>query len=171
MINILINNKQDFLNIDDGFKEFIKKCIKATLDYEKIEKNVQISYLFVDNDEIKKLNKKFRNKDTVTDVLSFPGYEDIKKVNSKILYLGDVVISCKRASKQAKEYNHSIKREIGYLTIHSILHLLGYDHKNDSDKKIMRSKEKDILRSIDLRRWNEKNTYSVINFFFIFSSM
>lgn len=152
MIDFLINNRQDFLKIDDSFKNFIKKCIKATLDYEKVEKNVQISFLFVGNEEIKKLNNKFRDKDKVTDVLSFPGYEDIEKVDSEILYLGDVVISCKRASLQAKEYNHSEKREIGYLTIHSILHLLGYDHKNESDKKIMRSKEKDILKSIDLRR-------------------
>lgn len=152
MIDILINSRQDFLNIDDEFKKFIKRCIKATLDYEKIEKDVQISYLFVDNQEIKKLNKKFRNKDTVTDVLSFPGYENLEEVNSKILYLGDIVISCKRANSQAKEYEHSLKREIGYLTIHSILHLLGYNHKNKFDKKIMRSKEKDILKSIDLRR-------------------
>lgn len=113
----------------------------------------EISLSFVELDEIHSINKEFRDKDAPTDVLSFPQYdckEDLP--GSGYVLLGDVVICPERAREQAAEYGHSVKRELTYLFVHSLLHLLGYDHMEEADKKIMRAKEETIMEIIGVTR-------------------
>lgn len=121
-------------------------------DYEKTLKEVfsfsteDFSIIFVTNKEIKALNKKYRNLNKVTDVLSFTSDEE---------YLGDIFISLKRAFKQAKQYGHSKKREIAFLAVHGYLHLLGYDHQTKEDEAEMILKQKEILNKANIKRSNE----------------
>ena len=120
------NNTNEEINY-----KLIEKVISEALRYEGVNDNTEVSVTIVDNEEIRKINNKFRNIDRATDVLSFPlidfDNESLPDDGSKI-YLGDIIISIERAKEQAKEYGHSIDREIGFLTAHSMLHLLGYDH-------------------------------------------
>lgn len=121
----------------------------------KVLCNTEVSVTIVDNEEIRKINNKFRNIDRATDVLSFPlidfDNESLPDDGSKI-YLGDIIISIERAKEQAKEYGHSIDREIGFLTAHSMLHLLGYDHMVPEEEKEMFAKQEEILNNLGLRR-------------------
>ena len=112
-----------------------------------------ISLTLVEPEEIKSLNAEYRNVDSVTDVLSFPQFEDKEQMPSEgELCLGDVVICVERAQQQAEEYGHSFEREMVYLLVHSLLHLLGYDHMDDDEKAIMREKEEHVMEHVDLRR-------------------
>lgn len=144
------NNTNEKINY-----ELIEKVISESLKYEGISNNAEISVTIVDNEEIRKINNKFRNIDKATDVLSFPlidfNAESLPEDNSKI-YLGDIIISIERAEEQAEEYGHSLDREIGFLTAHSMLHLLGYDHMIQEEEKIMFKKQEDILNNLGLRR-------------------
>ncbi len=150
-MDILIQNNTN-TNINN---KLITEVIKAVLDYECITDNCEISVTIVDNDEIHALNLKHRNMDRPTDVLSFPlidfTKEQLPSDGSKA-YLGDIVISIDKATEQAEEYGHSLDREIGFLTAHSMLHLLGYDHMTPEEEKIMFRKQEEILNSIGLRR-------------------
>lgn len=113
----------------------------------------EISLTLVEPEEIKSLNAEYRNVDSVTDVLSFPQFEDKEQMPSEgELCLGDVVICVERAQQQAEEYGHSFEREMVYLLVHSLLHLLGYDHMDDDEKAIMREKEEHVIEHVDLRR-------------------
>ena len=108
-----------------------------------IKKEAEISVVFTDDEEIKEINNNFRNIDSSTDVLSFPQYDffeegDISHITDNVLILGDVIISLEHAKAQSIEFNHSLNREVGYLTAHSMLHLLGYDHLEDEEKIRMR---------------------------------
>ncbi|HAS73511.1 MAG TPA: rRNA maturation RNase YbeY [Clostridiales bacterium UBA8960] len=136
----------------EDLKELIVKATDKVLECEGFDVEGEVSILFVDDNRIKSLNNEFRHKNEVTDVLSFPQYDSIKDdgLNEPFIYLGDVVISLEQAKRQAEEFGHSIEREIVYLTIHSMLHLFGYDHMSDADKKEMREKEKKVIRSLKL---------------------
>ena len=113
----------------------------------------EISLTLVEPEEIKSLNAEYRNVDSVTDVLSYPQFEDKEQMPSEgELCLGDVVICVERAQQQAEEYGHSFEREMVYLLVHSLLHLLGYDHMDDDEKAIMREKEEHVMEHVDLRR-------------------
>lgn len=113
----------------------------------------EISLTLVEPEEIKSLNAEYRNVNSVTDVLSFPQFEDKEQMPSEgELCLGDVVICVERAQQQAEEYGHSFEREMVYLLVHSLLHLLGYDHMDDDEKAIMREKEEHVMEHVDLRR-------------------
>ena len=129
------NNTNEEINY-----KLIEKVISEALRYEGVNDNTEVSVTIVDNEEIRKINNKFRNIDRATDVLSFPlidfDNESLPDDGSKI-YLGDIIISIERAKEQAKEYGHSIDREIGFLTAHSMLHLLGYDHMVPEEEKEM----------------------------------
>ena len=150
-------------NEDLSLQKDLEKVIKEVLKVENVdEKKCEISLSFVDEKKIRQLNKDFRQTDRVTDVLSFPiedfFNEDRKTLLEKpYLMLGDVVICTDVARKQAKELEHSFEREIMYLTCHSILHLLGYDHMEDDDKKMMRSKEKQVMKNLGVFKWKTKN--------------
>ncbi len=150
-MNVLFtNNTAENINI-----RLIEDVIKAALEYEKIKNDCEISVTIVDNEQIHQLNKQFRNIDRATDVLSFPlidfQKEQLPPDNVKV-YLGDIVISIERAAEQAIEYGHSLQREIGFLTAHSMLHLLGYDHMLPEEEKIMFKKQEEILKSLGLKR-------------------
>ena len=113
----------------------------------------EISLTLVEPEEIKSLNAEYRNVDSVTDVLSFPQFEDKEQMPSEgELCLGDVVICVERAQQQAEEYGHSFEREMVYLLVHSLLHLLGYDHMDDDEKAIMREKDEHVMEHGNLRR-------------------
>ncbi len=115
--------------------------------------NVVVSVTFVDEEEIRELNKEYRDVDKVTDVLSFPQFDDLNDVPEKgEICIGDVVICPEQALLQADDFGHSPERELVYLFVHSIFHLLGYDHMEENEKEEMRSKEELIMSKIGLER-------------------
>lgn len=146
-MEVYIDNRQDKIQIDEKTYELIKKVIRESLIYEKDDLNYEISVSLVDNKEIKDLNRDFRGVDKETDVLSFPVEDDFLV---PIPILGDIIISLERALEQSKEYGHDLNREIGYLTAHSMFHLMGYDHMDEEEKKIMRQREKEVMKSLNL---------------------
>lgn len=154
MINIDFLNNQKIET--QCFEEIIKNVISEALKIHNIQKDAEVSVVFVDDEEIRKINNEFRNIDASTDVLSFPQYEYEKEgeisSEDEILILGDIIISLEHAISQANEYGHSVNREVGYLTSHSILHLLGYDHMEEEEKNHMRTKEEEIMSSLGLTR-------------------
>lgn len=129
----------------------IEKLIAYALKVENLD-NVEFNVIIVDNKKIKELNKEYRNKDIETDVISF-ALEDVKDIMLEgHRILGDIYISLDKAKEQAIEYGHSFLREIGFLTIHGLLHLLGYDHMNIDDEKIMFEKQEVILNGYGIKR-------------------
>ena len=139
---------------------FIRRCINDTLAAEGIETDCEINVLITNDQGIQAVNQASRNIDKPTDVLSFPMFQlepgnpptdwsDMLDIETGLCPLGDMCISLERASAQAKEFGHSVKREVGYLTIHSVLHLLGYDHMDEGEqKKQMRAREEAIAATI-----------------------
>lgn len=165
---IYIDNRQEKISVSNALSEELTDVIEFALKEEEVDIKCEVSLLFVDNEEIKEINKDTRGIDRETDVLSFPmlEYED-KKVfkdlykdhkfsqsdfDGEELVLGDIVLSLEKALEQSQEYNHSFEREASYLVVHSVLHLLGYDHMEDEDKVIMRSREEDILNKLNITR-------------------
>ena len=160
MLNIE-NNK-----LDEKTTKLIKKIFKKTLKLDKHkEGQIEATLSFVTDEEIKQLNKETRNIDEVTDVLSFPNLNHIfnGRINKKLypldvnpatnkIVLGDIVINLNRAKEQAEEYAHSLNREVCYLFVHGLLHLLSYDHIDEMDKNLMRGQEELILSKFDLTR-------------------
>jgi len=128
----------------------IKKLIDYTLEHENLN-NVEFNIIIVDNKKIHEINKKYRNVDKETDVISF-ALEDYEDVKLPYRLLGDIYISIDKAITQAIEYNHSLLRELSFLSIHGLLHLLGYDHIKKSDEKIMFDKQKEILDNYGIKR-------------------
>lgn len=158
--------KIDFDYVGRKYRKLIKEIYTKALEMtENNEKGLWISVTFVNEKRIKELNKSFRNVDKVTDVLSFPmlhiaypqKVEDFRNENEPdgSLYLGDVVICKKVAKIQAKRFGHSKTREIGFLALHGLLHLLGYDHIEKEDEEIMTQTSKQILDALDIKRENE----------------
>lgn len=157
-IKVIITDAQKEVKIPTGTRMLVRRCCNAVLKIEKFEGSAEISVRFVNNDEIHNLNKEFRNVDRSTDVLSFPlgenGEYDINN-DTGAKMLGDIVISMETAFAQSKEYGHSFEREIAFLTVHSMLHLLGYDHVNGGLEAMrMREKEEIVLAQIGLPRSN-----------------
>ncbi|MBK1812863.1 rRNA maturation RNase YbeY [Clostridium sp. YIM B02505] len=165
---IFIDNRQDKQVVDSSFGKIIEEVIQTALKEESVDKACEISVIFVDNDSIKEINKETRNIDRETDVLSFPMldypkgkvYKDVYTnynfdasfFNEGDLVLGDVVLSLEKAKEQSEDFNHSFTRECCYLVVHSILHLLGYDHMEDDEKKVMREREESILGKLNITR-------------------
>lgn len=153
---VLITNQQKKVKIPSGLRILIRRSCNAVLEFEGFEQPAEISVTFVDNDRIHELNKQYRNKDMPTDVLSFPmgenGQYDIDEDNG-CKVLGDIVISMQRAMEQAELYGHSLQREVAYLTVHSMLHLLGYDHEGSGLEAVrMREREEAVLLQLGLPR-------------------
>lgn len=134
----IFNQTEDFDEIKDVEELMNKVCVKENLQ------NVEFNIIFVDNKEIHRINKEWRGIDRETDVISF-ALEDNEEVKEEHRVLGDIYISLDKAKEQAKEYGHSLKRELCFLSVHGLLHLLGYDHMNKEDEKIMFDKQKEIL--------------------------
>lgn len=155
-IKVVITNDQKEVKIPKGVRLLVRRCCNAVLTLENFEGSAEISVRFVNDDEIHALNLQYRNVDSATDVLSFPlgenGVYDINNDTGEKM-LGDIVISVQRAVEQADIYGHSIEREIGFLTVHSVLHLLGYDHVNGGLESVrMREKEETALTKLGLKR-------------------
>ncbi len=153
-IRVIITNKQKQVKIPTGLRMLVRRCCNAVLRMEEFKGAAEISVTFVDNQDIRMLNAQYRNKDAVTDVLSFPmgenGVYDVDPTTGAQI-LGDVVISIEKAMEQAELYGHSLQREVGYLTAHSVLHLLGYDHEtNGLDRVRMREKEEYVMDMLGL---------------------
>lgn len=143
---VYFNDRQDIIEITDDHKKSIKKAISKCLSVENKSNNYEVSISFVTNEEIKTLNNTYRNINKETDVLSFIMDEE----TDGIIILGDIVISTEKASEQAKDFGHSIERELIYLVIHSMFHLLGYDHMTDDQKDEMRKKEKEVVKELKI---------------------
>jgi probable rRNA maturation factor len=142
----IINETKD--NIDEIKK--LNLVIDFTLKHEKVE-NAVFNIIFVDNNKIQEINKEYRNKDEKTDVISF-ALEDNKDIKLDIRILGDIYISIEKAKEQAKDYGHSLEREISFLTIHGLLHLLGYDHTNKEEEQKMFELQERILEQYGIKR-------------------
>lgn len=155
-VKVIISNEQSDFRIPTGVRMLVRRCCTAVLVHENFADPAEISVTFVDDDEIHRLNKEFRNIDRSTDVLSFPlgenGVYDTN-IDTGAKLLGDIVISIPHALDQADRYGHSLQREIGFLTVHSMLHLLGYDHVNGGIESVrMREKEEAVLTQMGLKR-------------------
>ena len=158
-VKVLITNNQKKIKLPTGIRPLVRKCCQAVLAMEKFGSPAEVSVSFVDNEEIRDLNRLYRDKDSSTDVLSFPlGENGIYDINNETgaYLLGDVVISIETALKQAQIYDHSLEREIGFLTVHSMLHLLGYDHETSAlEAAKMREKEELVLEELGITRDKE----------------
>ena len=153
---VLISNQQKTVKVPSGLRILIRRSCNAVLEFEKFPEPAEISVTFVDNAEIQKLNSQYRSKDMPTDVLSFPlgegGVYDHNQDTGAAL-LGDIVISMERAMEQAELYGHPLQREVAFLTVHSMLHLLGYDHEVGGLEAVkMREKEEAVLIQLGLPR-------------------
>lgn len=137
---------------DDLIKEVkeLNKFIKYVVKKEDI-KDAYFNIIIVNNSDIKKLNKKYRNTDKETDVITF-ALEDEKEMKSKVRILGDIYISIDKVKEQSKLYDHSIRRELSFLALHGILHLLGYDHEEKEKEKTMFDKQEKLLEECNIRR-------------------
>ena len=157
-IKVMIANDQKEVKIPTGVRMLVRRCCHAVLVQENFEGSAEISVTFVDDARIQELNKQHRNIDKATDVLSFPlGENGVYDINPETgaKMLGDIVISMERAVAQAEEYGHPLQREVAFLTVHSMLHLLGYDHVNGGLEAVhMREKEETVLTKLGLKRDN-----------------
>lgn len=165
---IFIDNRQNKIEVTEELENTIKSVIEHALEEERVDVSCEVSVIFIDNEEIRDINRENRNIDRVTDVLSFPMLDypegkvfkeyylnykfDQIDLNEGNLVLGDIALSLERAKEQSVEYGHSFLREAAYLTVHSILHLLGYDHMEEDEKVVMRKREEEILNKFGLVR-------------------
>lgn len=150
-LRIYFENGQEKYPVSYNLKMFIREAVETTLDYEDFQNACEVSVTFTDNEGIHELNKKYRNVDKPTDVLSFPLFDyegecEEPPIDEILNNLGDIVISLEKADEQAKEFGHSFKREVAFLTVHSMLHLLGYDHeRSEEEDREMRAKQSQIM--------------------------
>lgn len=155
-IKVIISDDQHTVKIPSKVRMLVRRSYVAVLRMEKFSGSAEISVRFVDNGMIRELNKTYRDIDKETDVLSFPlGENGVYDVNPETgaYVLGDIVISVQKAMEQADEYGHSLEREIAFLAVHSMLHLLGYDHVNGGLEAVrMREKEEEVLTQLGLKR-------------------
>ncbi len=149
---IYFGNDQDKLAVTPALRGLIRRAVNATLKYEEFSCPCEVSVTFTDDEKIRELNKNYRNTDRPTDVLSFPLFDE-EFDDGESVALGDVVLNLERAEKQAGEYGHSFERECAFLVVHSVLHLLGYDHETgDEDEKEMFFKQEEIMKLLKLTR-------------------
>ena len=155
-VKIYWANEQDKYDAGRKMKVLIEKAVRGTLECEAFERDVIVSVTFTDNEGIREKNREFRDIDRATDVLSFPMYDmangDMPEEGMDC-ELGDIVLSLERAAEQAEEFSHSYARECAFLTVHSMLHLLGYDHVNSEEEdEEMRAHQRVIMTHIGLER-------------------
>lgn len=149
---IYLTNDQDRIHMEPKDLNLIKSAIRNTLKFEKFQRNCEVSVTLVDNEAIRTINREQRQIDRVTDVLSFPMFDEDFD-DDEYAILGDIVLSVERAKEQAEEYGHSFQRELAFLTVHSVLHLLGYDHElGKAEESEMFQKQGQILDKMGLTR-------------------
>jgi len=144
MNRIYISNNQEKVPFTPDLRALVKRAVTVTLEHENFPRAAEVSVTITDDDHIAQLNLEYRGKDGATDVLSFP-LMDLELNGPEVCAVGDIVLSLERAVTQAEEYGHSLEREVGFLCVHSMLHLLGYDHEDESDDGEMRCREKEIV--------------------------
>ena len=155
-LRVDIENQQKAVKIPTGLRMLIRRCCHAVLDLEEFDGCVQVDVTLVDNDRIHQVNLEQRGIDSATDVLSFPlgengVYDEHPETGEKLL--GNIMISLEQAQKQARDFGHTFNREVGYLTVHSMLHLLGYDHVQGGMEAVrMREKEETVMTQVGLPR-------------------
>ena len=155
-LKIYFENEQEKLPLTYKLKMLVRGAVEATLDLENYQNTAEVSITFTDNENIHKLNAKYRGVDRPTDVLSFPlfdyeGTSEEPHVDEMMNMLGDIVISLERAAEQAEEFGHSFEREVAFLTAHSMLHLLGYDHElGEEEDREMREKQNAVMDMLGL---------------------
>lgn len=153
---VIITDEQTKVKIPTGLRLLVRRSCTAVLVNEGFEGSAEVSVTFVDDERIQELNKQYRNIDSSTDVLSFPlgedgVYDENPETGAKML--GDIVISMEHAVAQSELYEHTLQREVAFLTVHSMLHLLGYDHVNGGLERVrMREKEEEVLIKLGLHR-------------------
>lgn len=162
MTEIIIENIQEAIELSEDISSTIKLCVEKALEYENCDFDAEVSVTICDNSEIQAINLEQRGIDKPTDVLSFPmlefdengdAFDTDFDMNGDLVMLGDIVISAERAMEQAEEFGHSFRREIAFLTVHSMLHLLGYDHvTSEEDEKDMFEKQDEILNLLGITR-------------------
>ena len=161
-MKVSIRNDQSKFKVTKEIRDLVRLAVKTSLEYMEFPQNCEISVMFCDNERIQRLNRNHRSIDRATDVLSFPlfEYDEYGEIiedeldfnpNGEML-LGDIVISLERAAEQAEEYGHSFQREVGFLTVHSMLHLFGYDHMTDEEEEEMFEYQREILDEMNLNR-------------------
>ena len=155
-MKIYYENTQEAIELTYKLKMLVRQAIEATLDYEQYGNPCEVSVTFTDNAGIHTLNKQYRGVDRPTDVLSFPlfdydGESEEPPVDELMGMLGDIVLSLEQAKLQAEKYGHSFEREVAFLTVHSMLHLLGYDHETgEEDEADMRRRQSEIMEQMGL---------------------
>jgi len=159
-MSVLIDNRQEEIKVDEALEAFVVQVVEEVIAYEQCEEEFEVSISFVNNQEMRSLNKEYRNIDKETDVLSFPLVEfieeelntedeDAEYIEEEIA-LGDIVISMEKAAEQSEEYGHSFKRELAFLLVHGMLHLLGYDHDEEASKGEIFDKQEEILKNMEI---------------------
>lgn len=156
-MTLILNNQQEKIPLHPQWEDNLSTIANKCLVLEDVDPSAEISLVFMDDQGIQELNKTYRDKDVPTDVLSFALLETsedelVIAEEEEELLLGDIIISLETALKQAEEYGHSIEREIAYLMVHGLLHLLGYDHMNDEEQVVMRKREEELLEAVGLGR-------------------
>ena len=155
-VKVMVKNNQTEVRVPEGIRMLIRRCCQAVLVAEHFGQDAEVSVSFVSNAEIRRLNRIYRQKDRATDVLSFPlGENGVYDTNldTGAKMLGDIVISIPHAVSQAERFGHTLQREIAFLTVHSMLHLLGYDHEGGGIESVrMREKEETVLTQLGLPR-------------------
>ena len=157
-MSVLIDNRQEEIKVDEALEAFVVQVVEEVIAYEQCEEEFEVSISFVNNQEMRSLNKEYRNIGKETDVLSFPLVEfieeelntedeDAEYIEEEIA-LGDIVISMEKAAEQSEEYGHSFKRELAFLLVHGMLHLLGYDHDEEASEGEMFDKQEEILKNM-----------------------
>ena len=154
-LKIYFENEQEKRSVSDYLKRLIRRAIRTTLARENFTRASELSVTFTDNEGIRELNREYRGIDRATDVLSFPQFDfyggEALPEGDDAVALGDIVLSLERAEEQAREFGHSYSREVAFLTVHSVLHLLGYDHElGDAEDADMRERQRAVMRDMGL---------------------
>lgn len=162
MIEYILENEQDKLPFTPELENIVQRAVLTVLEVlDCQDTDCEVSVLITDDEGIRAINREAREIDAPTDVLSFPMLEfdddgvmieESGDYDGDLLLLGDIVISLERAAAQAEEYGHSLLREVGFLTAHSALHLMGFDHQAEEDTRVMRSHEKAVMEKLGLER-------------------
>ena len=155
-MTVLIDNRSDF-DLTEEYRKLFNDVVAESLSYEEFDTKSEISISIVDNNEIQEINRQYREIDAPTDVLSFPllTFEEGEQADvneTDEILLGDIIISIDKAREQAQEYGHGLRRELAFLTAHSMLHLLGYDHIDEQEQKDMFERQERILENLGIRR-------------------
>ncbi len=160
-MSVFIDNRQEAIAVDEALEALVTQVVEKVLEFEGVQEEYEISISFVNNEEIRSLNKEYRGIDRETDVLSFPMLdfieeeqeeeEDVEYIDEE-LALGDIVISMEKALEQSKEYQHGFNRELAFLLVHGMLHLLGYDHETEATDGDIFEKQEEILKELNLTK-------------------